>query len=128
MSEMLSIMRLEITNFGVIRFVRLDPEGNVVTLTGEYGSGKSTVLAALRTALGGKDYAPDEPIHRGTQRAQIEVVLGADGKPLYTVQQIFRGKSDSFRVLDADGQPVASPRAFLDGLVGGDSRCNQRSS
>lgn len=116
----LSVMRLDINDFGVIKAVRITPDGQVITLTGEYGSGKSTLLAALRTVFGGKEYAPDEPIRRGAQRAEIVVVLGADGKELFHIQQVFTGKSTSFKVLDAEGKPVPSPRAFLDGLVGGE--------
>jgi DNA repair ATPase RecN len=114
----LSIMRLEVTNFGVIKFVALTPEGKVMRLTGEAGSGKTTVVMALRTLTGGKSYAPAMPIRMGAQKAEILLILGADGRPLYRIRQTFTGRSESFAVTDADGKPVPSPRAFMAGLVG----------
>lgn len=121
----LRIMRLDVTNFGVIGCVQLAPEqldaaGNMVQVTGEYGSGKTTLLNALATVFGGSTFMPEEPIRRGAQKAEVLVVLGCDGREVFRIREVLKqGAAPRLMVHDADGNPVASPRGFLDGLVGG---------
>jgi predicted ABC-type transport system involved in lysophospholipase L1 biosynthesis ATPase subunit len=72
----LRIHRIEIDNFMRLRVVRLTPQGNVVQLTGENGSGKSSFLNAILAAVAGKGAVPTVPVRVGEGEARITLDLG----------------------------------------------------
>lgn len=116
-SEPLRLLALEATNFLGLRVVELEigPDGLVVS--GDNGSGKTSVLRILDAAFGGAKGEPDVPIHAGTFRAEIAVVVGRDGKPAYRIEKVWvSGKPSKLIVTDASGATCASPQKILDGL------------
>jgi predicted ATP-dependent endonuclease of OLD family len=54
-AESLRIVSLHASNVKKLKAVTITPKGNVVTLTGANGAGKSSVLDSIWYALGGKD-------------------------------------------------------------------------
>lgn len=93
--------------------VEIEPSGNVVTLGGRNGAGKSAVLDSIALALGGKRATPEVPIRRGAKRAEVVLDLGD-----LVVERVITQGGDRLIVKGADGQPVRSPQAALDRIVG----------
>jgi DNA repair exonuclease SbcCD ATPase subunit len=118
-------------NIKRLTVVEINPEGNLVTIGGKNGSGKSSVLDAIAWALGGKDLVPSEPIRKGESFAKIELDLGefivtrkfnrdkidvsVHGKP---DQWIWGETKSSLSVRNKEGASYASPQAMLDKLLG----------
>ncbi len=65
----MQIVKLTTKNFKALSFLEIDDAGSVVTLSGDNGSGKSSVLQAIGAALGGKAYQPERPVHGEADRS-----------------------------------------------------------
>ena len=70
------IVRLECENFKILRAVEITTDGNIVTIGGDNGQGKSSVLDAIWVALKGRGVAPPIPIRKGEEQCRIRVDLG----------------------------------------------------
>jgi DNA repair exonuclease SbcCD ATPase subunit len=121
--EKLRILALEASNVKAIRAVAIKPEtGQAVTITGDNGAGKTSVLDSVAYALGGTKLCPPEPIRSGEEEALIRVELTADDAlPYFVVERKFTrsGKAGgSLRVMNADGARYPSPQTILDAIVG----------
>jgi len=111
----MQIVKLTTKNFKALKALTIDADGNVITLSGDNGSGKSSVLQAIGAALGGKTYQPERPVHDGAARSEIGVVLG-DGTKIDVTIRPDGGRS--LEVIDASGSRVPSPQAWLDRKIG----------
>lgn len=114
----MKIVKLEAENFKVLRTVEITPEGNVVTIGGKNGQGKSSVLDAVWVALAGRSAAPPKPIRTGEEECRIRLDLGE-----LIITRKFTDKdgkiTDSVKVESADGkQRFNSPQAMLNELLG----------
>lgn len=110
----MKIVALTAENVKRLHAVHITPDGNVVTIGGKNGQGKTSVLDSIAMVLGGKGEAPPEPIRRGEKRARIEAKL--DG---LVVERVFKANGDTDLVVKgADGTRFASPQKVLDELVG----------
>jgi len=71
----MNIIRLQSNN--VMRLVAVDitPEGNLITIGGKNGAGKSSVLDSLAMAIGGENFVPAEPIRRGETEGSVRLEL-----------------------------------------------------
>ncbi len=108
------IIELQAENVKRIRAVTIRPDGNVVTINGENGQGKSSCLDAIAYALGGKDLHPPEVIRRGEESAQVVVDLGE-----IIVKRRWTAGGTSLTVESKEGGVVfKSPQTMLDKLVG----------
>lgn len=116
----MKIVSLRAEGYKRLTTVEITPEGNVITIGGNNGAGKSSVLDAIWAALKGRAVNPPKPVHAGCEKAIINLDLGdlvitrtftdkGDGKP-YT---------DTVKVENAEGLRYSSPQAVLDGLLGG---------
>jgi energy-coupling factor transporter ATP-binding protein EcfA2 len=108
----MTIVQLSVENVKRIKTVRIEPDGNVVVLSGRNGQGKTSVLDAIEYALGGK---PDvsEPIRRGEDHARVVCDLGD-----IIVTRKWTKKGTTLEVGTKDGRTYSSPQAVLDDLVG----------
>jgi recombinational DNA repair ATPase RecF len=109
----LRLHRLEIQSFMRVQALTVDAQGHHVTITGPNGSGKTSAVDAIWTALKGyssKDVP--EPIHKGASRASIVLDLGE-----YRVERRWTEKSTSLIVTAADGSRVTQAQKLLDGLL-----------
>jgi DNA repair exonuclease SbcCD ATPase subunit len=108
------IVKLTVENVMRISAVEITPTGNVVVIGGRNGAGKTSVLAAIEMALGGKDHAVDEPVRKGEARGRIVVDLGE-----IVVERVFSASGGTkLAVRAASGAVFPSPQAMLDHLVG----------
>ena len=110
----MKIVQLTASNVKRLSAVEITPEGNVVTITGANGQGKTSILDAIAYALAGKDIQPPEVIRRGEKRAQVLVDLGD-----YIVERRWTANDRSSLVVkNREGLTVPSPQKALDALVG----------
>ncbi len=107
------IVELLVENVKRISAVLIRPEGDVITIGGENGAGKTSVMDAIAYAIGGKSLVPAEPIRRGEIRAEVHVDLGD-----ITVNRVFSRTGSHLTVKNAEGVPVTSPQTLLDNLAG----------
>lgn len=118
------VIRLEAENFKRLRAVSITPTGNVVEITGENGSGKSSTLDAIWAAVGGKDAAPPKPIRSGEKTSTITLTLGEPGQPpKFIVTRTFKLKdgvpfSTDLKVESAEGARFDGPQGILNGFYG----------
>lgn len=109
----MKILKLTVENIMRISAVEIEPTGNVVVIGGNNGAGKSSVLAAIEMALGGKDHAVEQPVRAGEERGRIVVNLGE-----IEVERVFTAGGTKLVVRAASGAVFPSPQGMLDALVG----------
>jgi len=112
------IIELRVENFKRLTAVSIRPDGLIVEVTGKNGSGKSSTLDAIWSALGGAEVAPEVPVHEGADTATITLDLGE-----MKVVRKFRSKEEggyttSLLIENADGTRPKSPQTLLNDLVG----------
>lgn len=113
------VVHLEAENFRRLRAIEIDPDANVVVLTGDNAQGKSSVLDAIWAALGGgaalKQMGTTEPIHHGADEARVKVDLG---DIIVTRTWDVGSNKTTLIVESADGARFQRPQQMLDGLLG----------
>jgi len=108
------IISLTSENVKKISVVQITPEGNLVTIGGANGQGKSSVLDSIEMALGGGEHIPSKPVRRGEDKARI--VLELDD---IIVRRTFTAAGGtSLTITDKDDVPKRSPQTILDALTG----------
>lgn len=106
------ITRLKITNYrGIAAFDVAPPAGGAIA-KGRNGSGKTTMLRAIRAALAGSDISPDA-IRRGEDSAEIVIDLD----DVSVRRRITRAGTPSLKVT-REGFVAPKPQAFLSYLLG----------
>jgi energy-coupling factor transporter ATP-binding protein EcfA2 len=108
---MSNIVSLQVSNVKKLTAVSITPAGNVVTIGGRNGQGKSSILDAITMALAGMAGAPAEPIRRGAKRASV--VLKTDD---LVITRSFTPSGSTLEIRGADGAVVRSPQTLLDSL------------
>lgn len=103
------IISLTINNVMRLSAVHIEPDGNVVVVSGRNEQGKTCVLNSIMMALGGAKCIPDKPIRDGKKKAEITLDLGE----LKVVRTFKRGGGGGLVVTDADGVEKTSPQARL---------------
>lgn len=107
------IVRLEAEDVLRLKAVTIEPSGQVVTLGGDNGQGKTSVLRCIEMALAGAGSIPRKPIRNGASKGRIVVDLGD-----LIVKRTFTEKGTALSVESKDGAKYPSPQSILDGLVG----------
>lgn len=108
----MKIVKLTAENFKKLVAVEIAPDGNIVTLTGKNGAGKSSILDAIAIALcGGRK--GDSLLRTGQEKGKVSVDLGE-----FSVTRTFTDSADYLKVSTKDGFEKKSPQKFLDGIVG----------
>lgn len=125
--ENLRVTHLIARDFKRIEAIDVCPGGKtLVLLTGLNENGKTSVLDALISALGGKSLSPDMPVRRGADESRITLEIGdKDGKPKYRIVRDFdKDGGDSIKLYDTseedDKTPavrLGKPQTILDALV-----------
>jgi DNA repair exonuclease SbcCD ATPase subunit len=105
------IIKFSAENFKKLTAVELSPKGNVVTLTGKNGAGKTSVLDAIAAALCGGD--AKKLLRKGEKKGKVSLDLGE-----FTVTRTFTKEADYLKVETKDGFERKSPQKFLDEIVG----------
>lgn len=107
------IVQLSIENVKRITVVQINPEGNLIQITGKNGSGKTSVLDSIYWLLAGTKEIDSQPIRRGASEAIIKADLG-DLK----VTRILKATGTTLTVERADGTRLDKPQTILDRLIG----------
>lgn len=113
------IIQLHAENFKRLGLVEINPQGNVVTIGGKNGEGKSSVLDAIYVALKGRAVAPPMPVRKGQEKCTIRLDMGD-----VIVTRNFHAKdggatfTDTLKVENADGLRYSKPDAMLKSLLG----------
>lgn len=114
------IIEFRAENFMRLSVVQITPQGNVIQITGANGEGKSSTIGAIWAAIGGKDAVPDDPIHKGKERARVELKLGEGSDVQLIVERTFTKSAagGSLTLKGPDGGKFSKPQQMLDGLMG----------
>lgn len=108
------IVRLTAENIKRLSVVDITPgSSGVVTISGENGAGKSSLLDCIPWALAGTDGIQPVPIHAGETKARIRLDLGE-----VVVERKFTAKGTTVSVMSAEGAKFPSPQTMLDGFLG----------
>lgn len=113
----MKIISLSTENFKRLKAVQITPDGNLVTISGKNGAGKSSILDAIWVGLVGKSVAPPKPVRAGEEQAIIRLDLGD-----IIVTRRFTEKdgkqTDAVKVESPEGLKYPSPQKVLDELLG----------
>jgi len=114
----MKIIALEAENLKRLTAVRIEPDGNLVQITGKNGQGKTSVLDAIWWALDGTKNVQATPIRKGEERAIIRLDLGE-----LKITRRFNSQEDgtyttSITVENGEGARFSSPQSMLDKLLG----------
>lgn len=110
----LHLVSLTIDNFMRIAALNVTADGKHVLITGPNGSGKTSAVEAIWTALKGfsaKD--TPEPIHAGAKSGEVTLDLGE-----LIVTRRFTPKGSTLTLTSADGSEIKRPQELLDRLLG----------
>lgn len=118
----MKIISLTAENIKKLTAVHIEPNGNLVEITGRNGQGKSSVLDAIWWCLAGADNVQSMPIRKGAKAAQIRLKLGGEGRELVATRK-FVSKEDgehttSLVVESAEGARFPKAQSVLDELLG----------
>jgi AAA domain len=114
----MKILQLTAENVKKLTVVQIEPDGNLVQITGKNGQGKTSVLDAIWWLLAGGENVQSKPIRNGADSARIEAKLG-DGKTVkLIVERRFTEKASYLSVKTSDGAKYGSPQKLMDDLIG----------
>ena len=109
---------LVVENYRVIKLVRLEPDAEKVTLVGNNGQGKSTILDALfhlcQNAEAKKRISM--PIRKGEDYAKIEAKFGDETGVKLIATRRFSGDQNYVEVRNVDGMKFDSPETVMKNL------------
>lgn len=105
----MKILKFSAENVKGIKVVEITPSGDVVTISGKNGAGKSSILDAIEATLCGGVL----PLGKDAERGEVTIDLGE-----YTVNRIITEKTDRLIVKNKDGAAYPSPREFLSKFIG----------
>lgn len=111
------IVRMESENIKKLKAVSIEPEGNVIEITGDNDQGKTSLLDSIYWALGGVGAIQDDPIREGEDKARIFLDIG----PLKITRRLTRtedGFNPTLIVENEDGAKYSSPQKMLDAIIG----------
>lgn len=111
------IARLKATNFMALKAVdiRLDGTEDEIIVGGQNGQGKTSLLDAIASVIGGAKMAPDKPVRNGADQAVVTAQIDD-----LVIKRVFNadGRTPSIEITSSDGAKYSSPQAMLDGLLG----------
>jgi ABC-type dipeptide/oligopeptide/nickel transport system ATPase component len=105
-------------NIKKLKVVRITPQGNMVTLTGKNGSGKTAVLDAISLGIEGTEGVVKQIIRDGQNRAVSRLVI--DDELLITRTFTTEPNGDvrtNLVVQGKNGERYPTPQKMLDGLM-----------
>jgi energy-coupling factor transporter ATP-binding protein EcfA2 len=116
----LKIIGMLVENIKRVKFAQIKPRGNVVIVSGDNGSGKSSVLDSISWALTGTSTIPSMPIRKGQHHGRIAIDIG-DFKIVREFTRVDGGKDPyltKLLVFGRNKERFPTPQALLDGLMG----------
>ena len=115
----MKVTELQIENVMKVKAIHILPKGEIITVQGQNGAGKSSILNALVMGFKGKKEFPAEPIRRGSKKGSIKISIdGDDTVPPFTITQSITDKSSTLTIEPDKVLAGETPRSFLDKLIG----------
>lgn len=109
----MKIISLTAENIKKLRAVEIKPSGEIVTIAGKNGQGKTSVLDSIWWALTGTKNIQEQPIRKGESKARIKLDLGE-----LVVERKFTSAGSTLTVESVDGARFPGPQKMLDALLG----------
>lgn len=114
----MKIVALQAENVKKLVAVEIRPDGNLVTIAGRNGAGKTSILDSIWWALGGAGNIQGAPIRKGQSEARIRLDLGE-----VIVTRKFRKRADdtvdTSVIVESDkGARFPTPQRLLDSFLG----------
>lgn len=109
----MKIIKLNAENVKRLVAVEITPDGNIVTISGKNGAGKSSVLDSIWWALAGTSHIQAQPIRKGETKARIRLDMGE-----LVVERKFTEAGSTLAVENEKGARFTSPQKMLDALLG----------
>lgn len=109
----MKILKLTAENIKKLRCIEITPTGEIVTIAGKNGQGKTSVLDSIWWALAGTSHIQAKPIRKGASKARVRLDLGE-----LIVERRFTENGSTLAVESADGARYPSPQKMLDALIG----------
>jgi energy-coupling factor transporter ATP-binding protein EcfA2 len=110
----MKILKLNAENIKKLQAVEITPTGEIVTIAGKNGQGKTSVLDSIWWALAGTSHIQAEPIRKGQTKARVRLDLGE----IIVERRFAEGGHSSLFVENAEGARYQSPQKMLDALLG----------
>lgn len=112
----MKIVKLSVENIKKLVAVEINPQGNLVELKGNNGSGKTSILDSIWWAFAGLSNVQDKPIREGQDKGVIRLDVGD-----FTITRTFvrvedDGYTSSIKVVNKEGISYQSPQTMLDKL------------
>lgn len=115
----LRIVSLTAENMKRLVAVHIEPNGNLVQVTGKNGHGKTSVLDSIWWTLAGKGPIQDHPVRKGQTKGFSELDLGEFiVRRDYEVDPVDGTWTTALTVTAPDGALYSSPQRMLDGFLG----------
>jgi DNA repair protein RecN (Recombination protein N) len=105
------LIELRIKDFAIIHHLDLKFGPGLITFTGETGAGKSIILDAIMTLLGGR--ADNELVRTGAERAMVEATFNLPAQNRAEIQQLL--ESEALVDEDNPGEIILSRELRLGG-------------
>jgi energy-coupling factor transporter ATP-binding protein EcfA2 len=101
-------------NIKKLQAIEIKPDGEIVTIAGKNGAGKSSVLDSIWWALAGTSHIQAEPIRKGQSKARIRLDMGE----IVVERRFTEGGGSTLSVENAEGARFPSPQKMLDAFLG----------
>ena len=109
----MKIINLKAENIKKLVAVEIAPSGEIVTIAGRNGQGKTSVLDSIWWALAGTSNIQAQPIRTGQNKARIRLDMGE-----IVVERKFTEAGSTLTVTNAEGAKFPGPQKMLDALLG----------
>ena len=117
----MKILKLTMENVLKIKALTVVPSSEVVSIKGENGAGKSSILDAIVINFKGDRDLPKEPIKHGAKKGVVTIDIDGDPDqkiPPFTITRTITPKSTSTKIEPDTVLFGDTPRSFLDKLIG----------
>lgn len=104
-----------VENIKSIKIAKIEPDENIVKITGKNAQGKTSVLDSIVYALGGKREIPDNALREGAEEGRVKLEFGD-----YVVEREFDKDNPggkSLKVTNKEGAEFSSPQSLLNSFT-----------
>ena len=122
----MQILSVKAQNFKGIKLVEIEPQKTTTVVGGKNRAGKSSLLDAIASTLGGAKLCPKQPIRDGETEARCEIKMDGDESRMFapsTVVRTWRLRNNGtvaseLEITTEDGYKAPTPQKILDDVVG----------
>lgn len=115
----MKIIQFSAENIKRLRAVEITPKGEIVTVAGRNGQGKTSVLDSIWWAVAGAKHIQAQPVRKGETKARIVLSIGTGEKVELIVERRFtKGNDSTLHVSRPDGSRFPKPQEILNDLIG----------